>query len=376
MARKTFHEFAAPFADNVPVGPEVSMGDGDFDMKTSLITMVQASSFCAIPGNLQHGVTPDTIRLRPFLFFLLRRAKQWFYANRATVNTRNKCSTAFLSKFFPMGKTNALRGRISSFQQTRDETAPEAWERLQEYVVTYPHHGMDKRLILQTRNDSKPINGTEMLAAQLDLLMKRMDNDKKDTKQGAVKALNSYMTCEVCGNDGHSGTDRPKTRKDVMKPRMEHCSMGRIKYGPNPQNFKEVKLQPRRTDSLIDFMMNFSEREEKRNRQHLRLASKKPGTQACQPSFLVTKRSSSAPKIKKVWQVKEKTLFLYLRNRVPRQAEMLEVRSCSLDLKQRHPCQQVWKFDLEKGHVNVVSGADIEETVQAHANNLSKLGMQ
>ena len=48
-----------------------------------------------------------------------------------------------------MGKTNALRGRISSFQQTRDESIPEAWERLREYVAACPHHGMDDWLILQ-----------------------------------------------------------------------------------------------------------------------------------------------------------------------------------------------------------------------------------
>ena len=34
----------------------------------------------------------------------------------------DKCSTAFLAKFFPLGKTNALRGRISSFQQTGMES--------------------------------------------------------------------------------------------------------------------------------------------------------------------------------------------------------------------------------------------------------------
>ncbi len=48
-----------------------------------------------------------------------------------------------------MGKINALRGRISSFQQTRDESIPEAWERLQEYVSACPHHGMDDWLIQQ-----------------------------------------------------------------------------------------------------------------------------------------------------------------------------------------------------------------------------------
>ena len=30
------------------------------------------------------------------------------------------------------------------------ETIPEAWERLQEYILAYPHHGMDDWLILQS----------------------------------------------------------------------------------------------------------------------------------------------------------------------------------------------------------------------------------
>ncbi len=55
-------------------------------------------------------VSPDAVRLWLFPFSHLGRAKQWFYANYAAINTGDKCSTAFLSKFFPMGKTNALRG--------------------------------------------------------------------------------------------------------------------------------------------------------------------------------------------------------------------------------------------------------------------------
>jgi hypothetical protein len=42
--------------------------------------------------------------------------KQWFYANREVVSTWEKCSNTFLIKFFPLGKTNALQNKISSFQ--------------------------------------------------------------------------------------------------------------------------------------------------------------------------------------------------------------------------------------------------------------------
>ena len=94
--------------------------------------MVQANSFCGKPhedanAHLQHflevcstftikGVTPEAIRLRLFPFSLIGKAKQWFYTNREATDTWDKCSNAFLMKFFPMGKTNALRGKISSFQ--------------------------------------------------------------------------------------------------------------------------------------------------------------------------------------------------------------------------------------------------------------------
>ena len=60
------------------------------------------------------------------------------------------CSTAFLAKFFPTGKTNALRGRISSFQQQHDESIPEAWERFQDYISECPHHGMENWLLMHT----------------------------------------------------------------------------------------------------------------------------------------------------------------------------------------------------------------------------------
>ena len=49
-----------------------------------------------------------------------------------------------------MGKTNALRGRISSFQQQHDEYVPEAWKRFQDYIAECPHHGMENWLLMQT----------------------------------------------------------------------------------------------------------------------------------------------------------------------------------------------------------------------------------
>jgi hypothetical protein len=53
-----------------------------------------------------------------------------------------ECPNAFLAKFFLLGKTNALRNKISGFQQLMDDIMTEAWERLQDYIAACPHHGM------------------------------------------------------------------------------------------------------------------------------------------------------------------------------------------------------------------------------------------
>ena len=78
------------------------------------------------------------------------KAKQWFYTNKDRYNTWDLCSTAFLAKFFPTAKTNALRGKISSFQQQHDESFTEAWERFQNYIEDCPHNGIEEWLLKQT----------------------------------------------------------------------------------------------------------------------------------------------------------------------------------------------------------------------------------
>jgi hypothetical protein len=109
--------------------------------------MVQQSPFCGkasadANAHLQHfleicstftirEVTQGAVCLCLFPFSLLGKAKQWFYYSiKEAVSTWEKCSNAFLTKFFPLGKTNALQNKISRFQQPTDETIAEAWERL------------------------------------------------------------------------------------------------------------------------------------------------------------------------------------------------------------------------------------------------------
>jgi hypothetical protein len=95
-------------------------------------------------------VTQDVVRLCPFPFSLLGKAKQWFYSNKEAVSTWEKCSNTFLAKFFPLGKTNVLRNKIFGFLQLMDETITEAWDRLQDYISACPHHGMEEWFIIQS----------------------------------------------------------------------------------------------------------------------------------------------------------------------------------------------------------------------------------
>jgi hypothetical protein len=122
---KTLRDYSTPVVANVPVGPTINTGNGKFKLCTSLITIVQTNQLCGLPSedasaHLQHflevcdtivikDVTQASIRLYLFPFSLAGKEKLWFYKKEA-INTWDKCSAVFLAKFFPMGKTNALRG--------------------------------------------------------------------------------------------------------------------------------------------------------------------------------------------------------------------------------------------------------------------------
>jgi hypothetical protein len=91
MAR-SLRDYSTPAIANVPVGPAVNLGTGNFELRTSLVTMVQANQLCGLPSedasaHLQHflelcdtivikDVAPASIRLRLFPFSLAGKAKQ------------------------------------------------------------------------------------------------------------------------------------------------------------------------------------------------------------------------------------------------------------------------------------------------------------
>ena len=56
----------------------------------------------------------------------------------------------------------------------------------------------------------------DMLAAKIDILIKRLDEraQKKEAIYNTVKDMDLHMTCEVCGESGYSGNDCLGTHED------------------------------------------------------------------------------------------------------------------------------------------------------------------
>ena len=139
MAEMILRGFSVPSAANVATGPNADVGDVNFELKSSLINMVEASPFCGKPNedanaHLQNflelcktvtirGVTADAIRLCLFPFSLLGKAKQWFYQNKEAVSMWDKCPTWKTFKFpadrdgihpGSLGETPRIHTRLSS----------------------------------------------------------------------------------------------------------------------------------------------------------------------------------------------------------------------------------------------------------------------
>jgi hypothetical protein len=102
--------------------------------------MAQQSPFCDkasedANAHLQHfleicniftiwGVTQDVVRLHLFTFSLLGKVKQWFYSNKKVVTTWEKCSNAFLIKFFHWAKPMPSGTRSLGFSNSQMRPSP------------------------------------------------------------------------------------------------------------------------------------------------------------------------------------------------------------------------------------------------------------
>jgi hypothetical protein len=56
------------------------------------------------------------------------------------------------------------------------------------------------------------VNGVDILTTKMDLLMKKLE---ASSNMETAKIMDAHMTCEVCGNVGHSGNDCLETREEA-----------------------------------------------------------------------------------------------------------------------------------------------------------------
>lgn len=138
--RKTLREYASPGVGGLSpsiITPAVTANY--FELKPSLISMVQQNQFGGLPmedANLHlsifievcstlkvQNVNDNTIRLKLFPFSLRDKARAWLHSLPAgSITTWDQLVKAFLVKYFPPSKTASLRNQITTFSQKKDES--------------------------------------------------------------------------------------------------------------------------------------------------------------------------------------------------------------------------------------------------------------
>jgi len=121
----------------------------NFELQLTLIFFVEQNQFggCPIENPDLHlrnilakcdtikfnGVSTGAIKLRLFPFSLKDRASNWLLNEESnSITTWEALSKAFLSKYFPPGKTANLRVKITSFIPRDSASLYEVWERFKD----------------------------------------------------------------------------------------------------------------------------------------------------------------------------------------------------------------------------------------------------
>ncbi|KAH9723595.1 hypothetical protein KPL70_007173 [Citrus sinensis] len=179
QAEKTLREYFSPLATNQPsciVLPQTTATH--FELKPSGIQLLPSfhgleredpylhiKEFLDICSIFRfQNFNDESIRLRMFLFSLKDKAKASLNSLPArSISTWDKLSNKFLTKFFPMSKTNALRREISDFYQREGEQFYECWERFNDLLLKRPHHGFEKWRLIQCFYDGLTMSNRHMV---------------------------------------------------------------------------------------------------------------------------------------------------------------------------------------------------------------------
>ena len=147
--------------DEYSEGRQPTIGANKFELKPTLITMVQQHQSIGHPSkdpnehmgrflrmeNTEklNGVRPDVIKLQLFPFSLRDVAASWFESlPYGLVTTWEELVEAYLSRFFPHALTSPRRGEIIAFKHKEDESLYNALERYKQLLRRCPMHGIEQ----------------------------------------------------------------------------------------------------------------------------------------------------------------------------------------------------------------------------------------
>jgi hypothetical protein len=82
--------------------------------------------------------------MKLFPFSLRDKASYWFKTIGKPIGTWPELRREFLQKFFPIGRTNAMRRAITTFSQGAGEKLHESWDRFHDLLRKCPHHGIPR----------------------------------------------------------------------------------------------------------------------------------------------------------------------------------------------------------------------------------------
>ena len=178
--------------------------------------------------------------LRLFPLSLEGKERKWFYTHQDNINYWTDLSDAFLSKFFPIGKTTALRGNIVSFQQQKTKSILEAWERFQGYKSDYPHHGMARWLLMQTNYHGLTQKSHQCLDVSAKGSFLELTIEKVEI------LLDKILENQSCFQDKaqhcHQTKEIPEEVNALSLPRWKICSIG-LTRGPSSKKIKGLLRQ-------------------------------------------------------------------------------------------------------------------------------------
>nr|GEZ36523.1 reverse transcriptase domain-containing protein [Tanacetum cinerariifolium] len=110
------------------------------------------------------NVPSSSIKLMLFPFSLEGAARIWLEKEAPrSILTWEDLVSKFINQFFPPSKTKNLRNEITRFQQGFDESFYEAWERFNDLLKAFPHHGFSELHQLDTFYNAMNVNDQDSL---------------------------------------------------------------------------------------------------------------------------------------------------------------------------------------------------------------------